>query len=179
MKDVVPLHPKVVAGTEIAVRLPRRTVEYKDNKGYSITVKNLPWGKKDYTIKRYLIDETHNFEPVGEQSGQRRQRRSSPNPYRRPPWNWWKFNENSVPMNISIFWSEPRFLRCLFVGTASAQNRTLTVDASAVTWRAPFFPSREWRPCSRIAGWPRPFCPIQGTEDRSGPDARSLWPHRD
>jgi len=69
IKDVALLHPTVVAGTEIAVRLPRRTVEYKNNQGYSITVKNLPWGKKDYTIKRYLIDQSHNLEPVGEQSG--------------------------------------------------------------------------------------------------------------
>lgn len=69
IKNVAPLHPVVVPGTEIAVRLPRRNVEYKDNQGYSMTVDNLPWGKKDYTIKRYLIDQTHNFAVVGEQSG--------------------------------------------------------------------------------------------------------------
>jgi xylan 1,4-beta-xylosidase len=69
MKDVAPLHPNVVAGTEIAVRLPRRNVEYKDNRGYSLTVSRLPWGKKSYTVKRYLIDQTHDFAVVAEQSG--------------------------------------------------------------------------------------------------------------
>jgi xylan 1,4-beta-xylosidase len=69
IKDVATLHPTKVAGTEIAVRLPRRNVEYKDNHGYSITVKNLPWGKKPYAIKRYRIDQTHDLAVVDEQSG--------------------------------------------------------------------------------------------------------------
>jgi hypothetical protein len=69
IKDVGPLHPNFVSGTEIAVRLPRRTVEYKDNQGYSLTLKNLPWCRKPFTIKRYRIDETHNLDAASEQSG--------------------------------------------------------------------------------------------------------------
>lgn len=69
IRDVSVLHPRVVAGTEIAVRLPRRNVDYKDNRGYSISVNNLPWGKKGFTVKRYLINETHNLDVVDEQSG--------------------------------------------------------------------------------------------------------------
>jgi xylan 1,4-beta-xylosidase len=69
IKDVGPLHPNFVSGTEIAVRLPRRAVEYKDNQGYLLTVRNLPWGKKPFTITRYRIDETHNLDAGSEQSG--------------------------------------------------------------------------------------------------------------
>ena len=68
IKDVAVLHPRVVPGTEIAVRLPRRTVEYKDNHGYVIRVNNLPASKKGYTVRRYLIDQTHDLAMVGEQS---------------------------------------------------------------------------------------------------------------
>src|ERR1700757_1202158 len=57
MKDVAPLHPTVVAGTEIAVRLPRRTVEYQNNQGFSILIEKLPWGGGGYTVRRYQIDQ--------------------------------------------------------------------------------------------------------------------------
>jgi xylan 1,4-beta-xylosidase len=69
MNDVSPLHPTVIAGTEVAVRLPRREVEYKDNKGYALALEHLPWGKKGYTLTRYRLDETHNLSPVEETSG--------------------------------------------------------------------------------------------------------------
>jgi hypothetical protein len=69
MKDVVPLHPTVVPGTEVAVRLPRRKVEYTNNKGYELTVHHLPFGNKGYTVRRYRIDSTHSFAVTDEQSG--------------------------------------------------------------------------------------------------------------
>jgi hypothetical protein len=69
MKDVSPLHPTVIAGTEVAVRLPRRDVEYKANEGYNLTVENLPWGKKGYTLTLYRLDETHNLSAVEETAG--------------------------------------------------------------------------------------------------------------
>ncbi|MGH9559390.1 MAG: hypothetical protein ACRD30_09135, partial [Bryobacteraceae bacterium] len=69
LKDVDQLHPIKIAGTDIAVRLPRRQVEYKDNRGYSLTVNRLPWGNKGYTVKRYRIDQDHNLDMVGQQSG--------------------------------------------------------------------------------------------------------------
>lgn len=68
VKDVAPLHPTVVPGTEIAVRLPRRPAEYKNNNGYSVMITNLAWGKHSYAIRRYRIDETHNLALVDEQS---------------------------------------------------------------------------------------------------------------
>jgi xylan 1,4-beta-xylosidase len=69
MPDVAPLHPTIVPGTQIAVRLPRRAVQYRNNKGFSLRVSNLKWGKSGYTIRRSLIDQTHNFTVVGEESG--------------------------------------------------------------------------------------------------------------
>jgi len=69
MKDVAPLHPRVVPGTEIAVRLPRREVHYENNRGYSIAITQLPWGKGSYTIRRYRIDQTHNLDLTAEESG--------------------------------------------------------------------------------------------------------------
>ena len=69
IKDVAPLHPTVVPGTEIAVRLPRRPAEYTDNKGYSLNITNLPWVKHSYTIRRYRVDETHDLALINEQSG--------------------------------------------------------------------------------------------------------------
>ena len=67
LKDVAPLHPTVVAGTEIAVRLPRRAVEYQPSQGYALSV-NLPW-RSGYTVKRYRIDDAHNLDLIGQQSG--------------------------------------------------------------------------------------------------------------
>ena len=69
MKDVAPLHPHFVPGTEIAVRLPRRHVRYENNQGCSIAITHLPWGKGSYTIRRYRIDQTHNLDLTGEESG--------------------------------------------------------------------------------------------------------------
>ena len=67
--DVAQLHPTVVPGTEIAVRLPRRSVKYENNAGFSLRVDHLPRDKRGYTIRRYLIDQTHDFAALGEESG--------------------------------------------------------------------------------------------------------------
>lgn len=49
--------------------LPRRTdVAYRDNAGYNLTIDNLPWGKKAYSVKRYRIDKAHNLGLVEEKS---------------------------------------------------------------------------------------------------------------
>ncbi len=36
----------------------RREVQYHNNSGYSLTVKNLPWGGADFTVNRYRITKT-------------------------------------------------------------------------------------------------------------------------
>ena len=49
--------------------LPRRTdIVYRDNSGYNLTVENLPWGKKAFSVKRYRIDETRNLDLVEDKS---------------------------------------------------------------------------------------------------------------
>ena len=69
MKDVAPLHPVVVPGTEVAVRLPRREIEYRASLGYKLTVDGLPWGNEGYLVRRYRIDGEHNLDLVEEQYG--------------------------------------------------------------------------------------------------------------
>ena len=50
--------------------LPRRTdVVYRDNAGYNLTIDNLPWSKKAFSVKRYRIDKAHNLDLVEEKSG--------------------------------------------------------------------------------------------------------------
>lgn len=50
--------------------LPNRTdIFYKDNVGYNLTISNLPWGKKEFSVKRYRISGTQNLELVEEKSG--------------------------------------------------------------------------------------------------------------
>jgi xylan 1,4-beta-xylosidase len=45
--------------------LPRRTdIVYRSNAGYALTIDNLPWGNKAYSIKRYRISKTQNLELV-------------------------------------------------------------------------------------------------------------------
>jgi xylan 1,4-beta-xylosidase len=47
--------------------LPRRTdIVYRNNAGYGLTVDHLPWGKKAFSVKRYRISKTEDFEVVGE-----------------------------------------------------------------------------------------------------------------
>ena len=51
--------------------LPHRTdIVYRDNAGYDLTVGNLPWGKSAFSIKRYRISKTQNFDLVEERSGE-------------------------------------------------------------------------------------------------------------
>jgi hypothetical protein len=49
---------------------PRRTdIVYRDNAGYDLTVSNLPWGEKAFSLKRYRISATQNLELVERKSG--------------------------------------------------------------------------------------------------------------
>ena len=45
---------------------PRTDIVYRNNAGYNLTISNLPWGNKAFTIKRYRISKTQNLELVEE-----------------------------------------------------------------------------------------------------------------
>jgi hypothetical protein len=48
---------------------PRTDIVYRDNAGYNLTITNLPWGEKTFSVKRYRISETQNLDLVEEKSG--------------------------------------------------------------------------------------------------------------
>jgi hypothetical protein len=50
--------------------LPLRTdIVYRDNRGYNLTISNLPWGRAAFGIKRYRISKTQNLDLVEERAG--------------------------------------------------------------------------------------------------------------
>lgn len=50
--------------------LPLRThIVYRDNAGYNLAIKNLPWGAAPFSIKRYRISKTQNLDLVEQRSG--------------------------------------------------------------------------------------------------------------
>ena len=42
-------------------RLPARKIDYKNNAGYDLTVKNLPWGQAAFTMRRYRLTNSDDF----------------------------------------------------------------------------------------------------------------------
>jgi xylan 1,4-beta-xylosidase len=48
---------------------PRTDVVYHENKGYDLTVNNLPWGTAGFSMKRYRISKTQNLDLVEDGSG--------------------------------------------------------------------------------------------------------------
>jgi len=49
--------------------LPLRTdIVYRDNRGYNLTISNLPWGKTAFRMKRYRISKTQNLDLTEEGS---------------------------------------------------------------------------------------------------------------
>jgi hypothetical protein len=48
---------------------PRTDVVYRNNSGYNLTVRNLPWGHSPFTIKRFRISKSQNLDLVEEKSG--------------------------------------------------------------------------------------------------------------
>ena len=48
---------------------PRTDIVYRNNAGYNLTISNLPWGNDAFTIKRYRVSKSENFELVEEKSG--------------------------------------------------------------------------------------------------------------
>ena len=63
-------------GPPLAVRPPnvpvldlRLGIRYVDNRGYDLKVSNLPWGQREFSVKRYRITDKENFDLVGETTG--------------------------------------------------------------------------------------------------------------
>jgi xylan 1,4-beta-xylosidase len=49
--------------------LPNRNdIVYRDNAGYSLTIKNLPWGNAAFTVKRYRVSKNQRLELVEEKA---------------------------------------------------------------------------------------------------------------
>jgi xylan 1,4-beta-xylosidase len=47
----------------------RNDIVYKDNAGYDLAIQHLPWGKKNFSVKRYRLNDTLNLELVEDGSG--------------------------------------------------------------------------------------------------------------
>jgi hypothetical protein len=43
-------------------------ITYHDNAGYRLSVSHLPWGKKDFSVKRYRLTKTEDLQLVEEKS---------------------------------------------------------------------------------------------------------------
>ena len=41
-------------------------IRYEDNRRYALTVRNLPWGDAEFTLRRYRVSEKENLTLVGE-----------------------------------------------------------------------------------------------------------------
>jgi len=41
--------------------LPQRKIQYKDDAGFNLTVKNLPWGNAAFIMRRYRLTDSQNF----------------------------------------------------------------------------------------------------------------------
>jgi hypothetical protein len=47
----------------------RNDIVYKDNAGYDLAIQHLPWGKKNFSVKRYRLNDTLDLELVEDGSG--------------------------------------------------------------------------------------------------------------
>jgi hypothetical protein len=47
----------------------RKGIRYENNRGYDLTVTNLPWGDGEFSVKRYRISENENLDLAGETAG--------------------------------------------------------------------------------------------------------------
>jgi hypothetical protein len=68
--------PDLGGGPPVALRPPnvpvlesRLGIHYANNQGYSLRLRNLPWGDREFSVRRYRITEMENFDPAGETSG--------------------------------------------------------------------------------------------------------------
>ena len=43
---------------------PNRNITYKNNAGYDLTIRNLPWGRKTVHRQRYRLTNTEDLTPI-------------------------------------------------------------------------------------------------------------------
>jgi len=67
--ELVKASPPMPDFSKVKSLPPRTDIVYRDNAGYNLTIDNLPWGKKAFSVKRYRISRTQNLELVEEKSG--------------------------------------------------------------------------------------------------------------
>jgi len=56
---------------------PNRDITYKNNLGYDLTIQNLPWGQKPFTVQRYRLTNTEDLAPLPSADGRGGQFKSS------------------------------------------------------------------------------------------------------
>jgi hypothetical protein len=76
--ELVKASPPQPDFSKVKMLPPRTNIVYRDNAGYNLTIDNLPWGKKAFSVKRYRISKTQNLELVEEKSGEGSFELSSP-----------------------------------------------------------------------------------------------------
>jgi len=74
--DLMPMPPELQKAappmpdmSKVKFLPPRTDIVYRDNRGYYLTISNLPWGTAAFSIKRYRISKTQNLDLVEERSG--------------------------------------------------------------------------------------------------------------
>jgi len=68
--ELVKASPPQPDSSKSKVLPPRADIVYRDNAGYNLTINNLPWGKKPFSMKRYRISKTQNLDLVEERSSE-------------------------------------------------------------------------------------------------------------
>jgi xylan 1,4-beta-xylosidase len=48
---------------------PNRNITYKNNSGYDLTIQNLPWGKKSFTVTTYRLSDSQDFTAASQKEG--------------------------------------------------------------------------------------------------------------
>ncbi len=76
--ELVKASPPQPDFSKVKMLPPRTDIVYRDNAGYDLTIDNLPWGKKAFSVKRYRISKTQNLDLVEEKSGEGSFNLSSP-----------------------------------------------------------------------------------------------------
>jgi hypothetical protein len=76
--ELVKASPPQPDFSKVKMLPPRTDIVYRDNAGYNLTIDNLPWSKKAFSVKRYRISKTQNLDLVEEKSGEGSFELSSP-----------------------------------------------------------------------------------------------------
>ncbi len=74
--DLMPMPPELQKSSppmpdmsKVKFLPPRTDIVYRNNSGYNLAIKNLPWGAAPFSVKRYRISKTQNLDLVETGSG--------------------------------------------------------------------------------------------------------------